>query len=271
MSKKLDSKVVAMNPEELVVGQIYPIYGMVTSILEESDTLFTVVINFDYKATMKPLPELKDVIKNRLYQPGIFMSKLTAKNDVGCIPLEKKPDTTTTFPFELEVQTSLFDSKRPGPDGTIIKDEPYAIASGEKINLTPETESNLFDKVLKNYSPQKQSTETIAPDNEAKDSLLSRLSNAFIELKNTITFTREKLVNKPNTALTIDILSRLDAYESMAKKQENLLDELKVALDTGNADETRLLTSRITSLSIFIRDDVQSLLFNSVPTDDELH
>ena len=71
---------------EVEIGQTYPIYGMVTSILEETPGEVLVEINYSIKAKMAiPDQEKIELLKGRAFEPGIFVSTVTSKEDGICV------------------------------------------------------------------------------------------------------------------------------------------------------------------------------------------
>ena len=69
---------------EVEVGQSYPIYGMITKVLDETPGNVLVEINFSIEAQMT-IPDAKKVelLKERAFEPGIFISTVTNKSDEG--------------------------------------------------------------------------------------------------------------------------------------------------------------------------------------------
>lgn len=69
---------------EVEVGQTYPIYGMITEIVDETPGKVVVVLNYSIEAQMT-IPEEKKVelLKERAFEPGIFISKVTEKGENG--------------------------------------------------------------------------------------------------------------------------------------------------------------------------------------------
>lgn len=102
-----DSNENTKNPEDLFekaglelssgqveVGKTYPIYGMITNFLEEGPGRILVEINYNIQAEMT-IPDAKkiNVLKERAFEPGIFVSTVTAKDDSGI----KVRSTTVVF------------------------------------------------------------------------------------------------------------------------------------------------------------------------------
>ena len=69
---------------DVQIGQTYPIYGMITKILSETPGSVIVEINFSIKATMT-VPDLAqvEVLKQRAFEPGIFVATVVAKQTDG--------------------------------------------------------------------------------------------------------------------------------------------------------------------------------------------
>ena len=67
---------------EVEVGQTYPIYGMITRVLDETPGNVLVEINFSIIASMA-IPEAKkiEILKERAFEPGIFVSTVRSKTD----------------------------------------------------------------------------------------------------------------------------------------------------------------------------------------------
>ena len=69
---------------DVEIGQTYPIYGMITKVLSETIGSVIVEINFSIKATMTVPDALKiELLKERAFEPGIFVATVTSKNDAG--------------------------------------------------------------------------------------------------------------------------------------------------------------------------------------------
>lgn len=68
---------------EVEVGQTYPIFGVITDILEEKvDGTLLVELNYNIKAHMMVTdPEKVELLKLRAFESGIFVSKVLSKDD----------------------------------------------------------------------------------------------------------------------------------------------------------------------------------------------
>jgi len=67
---------------EVEVGQTYPIYGMITKMLDETPGQVLVEINFSIRANMTiPDQEKVEILKQRAFEPGIFVSTVTSKDN----------------------------------------------------------------------------------------------------------------------------------------------------------------------------------------------
>ncbi len=65
---------------EVEIGRTYPIYGMITKLLDETPGKVVVELNFSIKAHMAiPEPEKITLLKERAFEPGIFVSTVTSK------------------------------------------------------------------------------------------------------------------------------------------------------------------------------------------------
>jgi hypothetical protein len=73
---------------EVEVGTTYPLYGMITKILDDTPGHVVVEINFTIKANMSiPDQEKIELLKERAFEPGIFVSTVTCKEpkiEVDC-------------------------------------------------------------------------------------------------------------------------------------------------------------------------------------------
>lgn len=67
---------------EVEIGNTYPIYGMITSILNDTIGDVEVMINYNIKAKLliQDLEKL-ELLKQRAFEPGIFVSLITAKTE----------------------------------------------------------------------------------------------------------------------------------------------------------------------------------------------
>jgi hypothetical protein len=73
---------------EVEVGTTYPLYGMITKILDDTPGHVVVELNFSIKANMSiPDPAKIELLKERAFEPGIFVSTVTSKTpsiEVDC-------------------------------------------------------------------------------------------------------------------------------------------------------------------------------------------
>jgi hypothetical protein len=73
---------------EVEVGTTYPLYGMITKVLDDTPGHVVVELNFSIKANMSiPDPAKIELLKERAFEPGIFVSTVTNKNpsvEVDC-------------------------------------------------------------------------------------------------------------------------------------------------------------------------------------------
>lgn len=67
---------------EVEIGQTYPIYGMITKLLDETPGSVVVELNFSIRANMV-IPDQKKInlLKERAFEPGIFVSTVRSKED----------------------------------------------------------------------------------------------------------------------------------------------------------------------------------------------
>lgn len=73
---------------DVEVGSTYPLYGMITKIVDDTPGHVVVEINFSITANMTiPDREKIELLKERAFEPGIFVSKVTSKDpkvEVDC-------------------------------------------------------------------------------------------------------------------------------------------------------------------------------------------
>ncbi len=73
---------------EVQVGTTYPLYGMITKIIDDTPGNVIVELNFSITATMTiPDKEKVEMLKERAFEPGIFVSTVTSKDptvEVDC-------------------------------------------------------------------------------------------------------------------------------------------------------------------------------------------
>jgi len=68
---------------EVEVGTTYPIYGMITKVLDETPGHVIVELNFSIRATMAiPQNDQIELLKERAFEPGIFVSTVKTKDPV---------------------------------------------------------------------------------------------------------------------------------------------------------------------------------------------
>jgi hypothetical protein len=67
---------------EVEIGQTYPIYGMITKVLDDTPGQVIVELNFSIRATMAiPDKDKIELLKQRAFEPGIFVSTVVNKED----------------------------------------------------------------------------------------------------------------------------------------------------------------------------------------------
>ena len=67
---------------EVEIGQTYPIYGMITKLLDDTPGNVIVEINFSITANMAiPDSDKIELLKQRAFEPGIFVSTITSKDE----------------------------------------------------------------------------------------------------------------------------------------------------------------------------------------------
>ncbi|HMO01799.1 MAG TPA: hypothetical protein PKD37_02275 [Oligoflexia bacterium] len=68
---------------EVEIGKTYPIFGMITKILNEEPGNALVEINFNIHALMTLTePSRIEILKDRAFEPGIFLSKIVEKGSI---------------------------------------------------------------------------------------------------------------------------------------------------------------------------------------------
>lgn len=66
---------------EVEIGQTYPIYGMITKIIDDTPGHVVAEINFSITANMViPDSNKVELLKERAFEPGIFISTVTDKD-----------------------------------------------------------------------------------------------------------------------------------------------------------------------------------------------
>jgi len=67
---------------EVEVGETYPIYGMITEIIDDTPGSVIIEINFNIIANLTIEDEVKvEILKTRAFEPGIFVATITDKQD----------------------------------------------------------------------------------------------------------------------------------------------------------------------------------------------
>ena len=73
---------------DVEVGKTYPIYGMITDIFN-NDNQISVEINYSIVASMNLQDDNKiETLKERAFEPGIFISTVTDKDDTGKVQVD---------------------------------------------------------------------------------------------------------------------------------------------------------------------------------------
>jgi hypothetical protein len=66
---------------EVEIGQTYPIYGMITKIVNDTPGAVVVELNFSITANMAiPDSDKIEILKQRAFEPGIFVSTVVQKD-----------------------------------------------------------------------------------------------------------------------------------------------------------------------------------------------
>jgi hypothetical protein len=66
---------------EVEIGSTYPIYGMITKIINDTPGNVVVEINFSIRANMSiPDADKVNILKERAFEPGIFVSTVVSKD-----------------------------------------------------------------------------------------------------------------------------------------------------------------------------------------------
>lgn len=66
---------------EVEIGCSYPIYGMITKIIDDTPGEVLVELNFSIRARMSiPDPDKIELLKQRAFEPGIFVSTVRSKD-----------------------------------------------------------------------------------------------------------------------------------------------------------------------------------------------
>ena len=66
---------------EVEVGTTYPLYGMITKVLDDTPGKVIVELNFSITANMSiPDPAKIELLKERAFEPGIFVSTVKSKD-----------------------------------------------------------------------------------------------------------------------------------------------------------------------------------------------
>ena len=67
---------------EVEVGQTYPIYGMITKLINDTPGEVIAEINFTIRANMAiPDKDKVELLKERAFEPGIFVSTVVSKEN----------------------------------------------------------------------------------------------------------------------------------------------------------------------------------------------
>ena len=67
---------------EVEIGNTYPIYGMITKLIDDTPGNVIVEINFNIRAHMTiPDNDKVELLKQRAFEPGIFVSTIISKEE----------------------------------------------------------------------------------------------------------------------------------------------------------------------------------------------
>ena len=96
---------------EVEVGKSYPLFGMITSILDKTLDNFTAVINYNIKLRINvQTQEHLTLITDRIFESGIFVAEITKQNPLSddSEVLIKNPETVKLFPYEGVCTTVIY-------------------------------------------------------------------------------------------------------------------------------------------------------------------
>lgn len=265
-NKKFDTE--AVDLKNIVVGKSYPLFGMITSIVENTPERFVGIINYTMKATFNSLTEtFREMVVNRVFEPGIFVCEVLAVNEKHTVGEDFQYNENTVFQLELSVETVIFNKKRTGPEGTTVEDETCVVRGNEKISfkgpVTEEDAERVIEAALRRTYDPKPGSAAAPPLNyeqkiEGSLNLVNKLKVEFATLRSVIANAKGTLAAKPNCPP--DVLDRLNSYTEMVGKQEAMIPELEQAIKQGNAEGTALFVQKINGLSNFIREDARDIL-----------
>jgi hypothetical protein len=87
---------------EVVVGETYPIYGMITNVISDEPGFVEVEINFTIKAKLNIEEDNFRIIKSRAFEAGVFVSKIKSIDETtGIITVDC---STVVFGKQPEVE-----------------------------------------------------------------------------------------------------------------------------------------------------------------------
>lgn len=74
----LDMSNISVKYDTVEVGQTYPIYGMITSFIDDDPSAFKIIVNHNIEMTVVVSdPEKVSLLKSRSFDPGIFMCTIS--------------------------------------------------------------------------------------------------------------------------------------------------------------------------------------------------
>lgn len=99
------------------IGEESPLFGMVTSILNDSTSNFVVVLNYNVKLTIKnTTQEVVNTIKERVLEPGIFFTTITSYNEnfykIEPDLLISNPEEVDEFLYEGDCHLTVFGKRQ---------------------------------------------------------------------------------------------------------------------------------------------------------------
>lgn len=95
--------------------------------------------------------------------------------------------------------------------------------------------------------------------------LIGKLLDSFCELEKCIVYTKDVLSQKDG--VSDDILTRVSQYSEIVNKQRLLTEELRSHMTNQNWDEVTRHIKIINGLSSMIKDDAQSILTSTIPSE----
>jgi len=245
-------------------GEQYQVVAAVTAILEDNEINFIGMLDQGILARFKNNLILKEIIRERLNVPGIFVIK------VDKVWPKLEDVETENWIVEASVVNVIYPVKTTD-DGVKTEESRVILTSGKEIRfeqdeqVTIDQVGSFINRIIDKVQKEDQMDKALPDMNLALAEL--ELSNG--RLKESLNQTRIAIQHGNNSKKDL-ILERVDFYESLLQKQSDFIRSIQTLLLDKNYTEYGQTIKKINSISSFIRQDCSEIMDGHVVNKDDL-